>query len=61
MPAGFDMRSFFLVAGDGWTESVLPFVLTSPTSSGTPAFIPAFNREMVAVFSRARGQARPAA
>ena len=20
MPAGFDMRSFFLVAGDGWTE-----------------------------------------
>jgi uncharacterized protein YrrD len=40
MPAGFDMRSFFLVAGDGWTDSVLPFVLTSPTSSGTPAFIP---------------------
>jgi uncharacterized protein YrrD len=39
MPAGFDMRSFFLVAGNGWTESVLPFVLTSPTVSGTPAFI----------------------
>lgn len=40
MPEGFDLRSFFLVAGDGWTESVLPFVLTSPTVSGTPAFIP---------------------
>jgi uncharacterized protein YrrD len=39
MPAGFDLRSFFLVAGDGWTEAVLPFVLTSPTVSGTPAFI----------------------
>jgi len=39
MPAGFDMRSFFLVAGSGWTESVLPFVLTSPTVAGTPAFI----------------------
>ena len=25
MPAGFDLRSFFLVAGDPWTESVLPF------------------------------------
>lgn len=40
MPSGFDLRSFFLVAGDGWTESVLPFVLTSPAVSGTPAFIP---------------------
>lgn len=40
MPVGFDMRSFFLVAGDGWTESVLPFVLTSPTVSGVPAFVP---------------------
>ena len=39
MPAGFDLRSFFLVAGDGWTEAVLPFVLTSPAVSGTPAFI----------------------
>jgi len=39
MPAGFDMRSLFLVAGDGWTESVLPFVMTSPTVSGAPAFI----------------------
>ena len=40
MPIGFDQRSFFLVAGDGWTEAVLPFVLTSPTVSGTPAYIP---------------------
>jgi sporulation protein YlmC with PRC-barrel domain len=40
MPAGFDQRSFFLVAGDGWTEAVLPFVLTSPSVSGTPAYIP---------------------
>lgn len=40
MPAGFDLRSFFLVAGDGWTEAVLPFVLTSPSVSGTPAWIP---------------------
>ena len=40
MPMGFDLRSFFLVAGDGWTEATLPFVLTSPTVSGTPAFIP---------------------
>jgi uncharacterized protein YrrD len=39
MPMGFDMRSFFLVAGNGWTESVLPFVLTSPAVSGTPAFV----------------------
>ena len=31
MPAGFDLRSFFLVAGDAWTESVLPFVLV-PTA-----------------------------
>ena len=40
MPAGFDLRSFFLVAADGWTESVLPFVLTSPSVSGVPALIP---------------------
>ena len=40
MPAGFDVRSFFLVAGDGWTESMLPFVMTSPSVSGVPAFIP---------------------
>jgi sporulation protein YlmC with PRC-barrel domain len=40
MPMGFDLRSFFLVAGDGWTEATLPFVLTSPAVSGTPAFIP---------------------
>lgn len=40
MPAGFDLRSFFLVAGDPWTESVLPFVLTSPSVSGVHAYIP---------------------
>lgn len=39
MPVGFDIRSFFLVGGNGWTESVLPFVLTSPDVSGTPAFV----------------------
>jgi len=38
MPAGFDLRSFFLVPGDGWTEAMLPFVLTSPAVSGTPAY-----------------------
>lgn len=38
MPAGFDLRSFFLVPGDGWTEAVLPFVLTSPAASGTPDY-----------------------
>jgi sporulation protein YlmC with PRC-barrel domain len=37
MPAGFDLRSFFLVAGDGWTAAALPFVLTSPAATGTPA------------------------
>ncbi len=40
MPAGFDLRSFFLVAGDPWTASVLPFVLTSPSVSGVHAYIP---------------------
>ena len=39
MPAGFDLRSFFLV-GDAWSASVLPFVLTSPSVSGVPAYIP---------------------
>lgn len=39
MPMGFDLRSFFLVAGNGWTNAVLPFVRTSPTVSGTPAFV----------------------
>jgi len=39
MPMGFDQRSFFLVAGDGWTEAMLPFVLTSPAVTGTPAYI----------------------
>ena len=27
-----------LVPGDGWTEAVLPFVLTSPAASGTPDY-----------------------
>jgi sporulation protein YlmC with PRC-barrel domain len=40
MPLGFDQRSLFLVAGDGWTAAALPFVLTSPSVSGTPAYIP---------------------
>lgn len=40
MPVGFDQREFFLVGGDGWTESVLPFEPTSPAVSGTPAFVP---------------------
>jgi sporulation protein YlmC with PRC-barrel domain len=39
MPAGFDLRSFFLVP-DAWTASALPFVLTSPSASGVPAYIP---------------------
>jgi sporulation protein YlmC with PRC-barrel domain len=39
MPMGFDQRSFFLVA-DGWAAATLPFQLTSPTVSGTPAYIP---------------------
>ena len=33
-----DLRSFFLVPGDGWTEAALPFVLTSPAASGTPDY-----------------------
>jgi uncharacterized protein YrrD len=39
MPAGFDQRSFFLVP-DSWTGAMLPFQLTSPAASGTPAWIP---------------------
>ena len=39
MPVGFDQRDFFLVGGDGWTEAVLPFETTSPTVSGTRAFV----------------------
>jgi sporulation protein YlmC with PRC-barrel domain len=39
MPVGFDQREFFLVGGDGWTEAVLPFQPTSPTASGTPAYV----------------------
>jgi len=39
MPAGFDQRSFFLVP-DAWHAAVLPFQLTSPAVSGTPAYIP---------------------
>jgi hypothetical protein len=39
MPVGFDQRSFFLVP-DAWHAAVLPFQLTSPAVSGTPAYIP---------------------
>lgn len=39
MPMGFDQRSFFLVP-DAWSAAVLPFQLTSPGVSGTPAYIP---------------------
>lgn len=36
---GFDERDFFLVGGDGWTESILPFETTSPSVSGTRAYV----------------------
>lgn len=39
MPVGFDQRDFFLVGGDGWTEAVLPSETTSPSVSGTEAFV----------------------
>lgn len=39
MPIGFDQRDFFLVGGDGWTEAVLPFETTSPSVSGTRAYV----------------------
>jgi sporulation protein YlmC with PRC-barrel domain len=39
MPMGFDQRDFFLVGGDGWTEAVLPFESTSPSVSGTRAYV----------------------
>lgn len=39
MPAGFDQRDFFLVGGGEWTEAVLPFETTSPSVSGTPAYV----------------------
>lgn len=39
MPAGFDERDFFMVGGGGWTEATLPFMETSPTVSGTPAYV----------------------
>jgi len=39
MPAGFDQRDFFLVGGDGWTEALLPSETTSPSVSGTRAFV----------------------
>jgi len=39
MPAGFDQRDFFLVGGGGWTEAVLPSETTSPSVSGTQAFV----------------------
>ncbi len=39
MPAGFDERDFFMVGGSGWTEATLPFMQTSSTVSGTPAYV----------------------
>ena len=39
MPAGFDERAFFLVGGDPWAEGTLPFTPTSPSVSGTPAYV----------------------
>jgi sporulation protein YlmC with PRC-barrel domain len=39
MPMGFDQRDFFLVGGDGWSESILPFETTSPSVSGTRAYV----------------------
>ena len=39
MPVGFDERDFFLLGGDGWTESVLPFEATSSAVSHTPGYI----------------------
>lgn len=39
MPVGFDQRDFFLVGGDGWTEALLPSERTSPSVSGTQAFV----------------------
>jgi sporulation protein YlmC with PRC-barrel domain len=39
MPVGFDERDLFMVGGSGWTEASLPFMQTSPTVSGTPAYV----------------------
>ena len=39
MPVGFDEREFFLVGGGAWSEASLPFTPTSPTVSGTPAYV----------------------
>ena len=39
MPVGFDERDFFLVGGGAWPEASLPFTPTSPTVSGTPAYV----------------------
>ncbi|MGH7331310.1 MAG: PRC-barrel domain-containing protein [Candidatus Rokuibacteriota bacterium] len=39
MPVGFDQRDFFLVGGDGWTEALLASETTSPSVSGTEAFV----------------------
>ena len=40
MPAGFDERDLFMVGGGGWAEATLPLMQTSPTVSGTPAYVP---------------------
>lgn len=39
MPVGFDERDFFMLGGDGWTESVLPFEATSSAVSHTPSYV----------------------
>jgi len=39
MPVGFDERAFFMVAGGGWEEAVMPFMRTSAATSGTPAYV----------------------
>jgi sporulation protein YlmC with PRC-barrel domain len=39
MPAGFDERDLFMVGGGGWTEAAVPFMETSPSVSGTPAYV----------------------
>jgi sporulation protein YlmC with PRC-barrel domain len=39
MPVGFDERDLFMVGGGGWTEATLPFMKTSSTVSGTPAYV----------------------
>ena len=39
MPVGFDERDLFMVGGSGWSDATLPLTTTSPTVSGTPAYV----------------------